>query len=176
MIFNHLHIPQMRRVSAQGHSVVEAGARSPPPPSPCRYLQERGPRRAPRAQSGAFWTRHPAGESDETSYAAPLSPCKDLEQPRMAPCWTLALPSAQRADSRGGGHEEQPICLSNRLVFFSITGSGAAAGSRSGPFVAIGIPRPRIMMTNSHRFRQLQGPLWQCAPRGAGVEIPQAAP
>lgn len=81
-IFSRFHIPQMRRVSAQGHSVVEAEAQSPPP-GPCQHPWERGPHRAPRAERGAFWSRHLGGESDETSCAAPsAAPTRTLSSPR----------------------------------------------------------------------------------------------
>lgn len=63
-----------------------------------------------------------------------------------------------------------------RLVFLSVAGRGALLAVAAGPFVAIGIPRPQIMMTNSPRFRQLQGRLQPRAPGEVRLEIPQAAP
>lgn len=100
--------------------------------------------------------------------------------PRQAPSLTqrhsLALPSAQHVDRRGGVTRSKQGGSAARPVFLSTAGCGVLPAVAAGPFVAIGIPRPQITMTNSHHFRQLQGCQQHCAPGEARVEIPQAAP
>lgn len=59
--------------------------------------------------------------------------------------WPCLLPA-------GVDDKEQPGCLKTRLVFLPTAGRGAMPAVTVGPFVAIGIPRPQIMMTNSRRF------------------------
>lgn len=106
-------------------------------------------------------------------------PCP-LPPPRQASsltqCHSLALPSAQHVDRRGGVPRSSQDGSAAWPVFPSTAGCGALPAVAAGPFVAIGIPRPQITMTNSHHFRQLQGCLRHCAPGEARVEIPQAAP
>lgn len=98
------------------------------------------------------------------------------QAPSLAQRHSLALPSAQRVDRRGGATRSNQDGSAARPVFLSIAGCGALPAVAAGPFVAIGIPRPQITMTNSHHFRQLWGCLRRCALGGARMEIPQQHP
>lgn len=97
-----------------------------------------------------------------------------LHSSRPVPC--PAPLTGPAFSQQGWDDKEPPGCLGNPACFPFHCRPGALPAVAAGPFVAIGIPRPQIMMTNSPHFRQLQGWLWPCAPGKARAEIPQAAP
>lgn len=118
--------------------------------------------------------------SDETGYAAPpsLAP-RTLSSPTGGgggDPFSAPLPGPAWGQEQLGGPGVTGMSQQPGLFSFPLQASGPLLAVTAGLFAAIGIPRPQITMTNSHRFGQLQGRQRQLMPGGARVEIPQAAP
>lgn len=148
-----------KTASAQGRSVVEAGFKPEPRLGATWHLALPVPKRAVlagRPGPRGFVAQTPGLGSDGPSGAA--LPCPS---PRPVPAQHT---QGTAFPPRGWMTRSNQDVWATRLVFLSTGGRGTLPAVTAGPFVAIGILRPHIMMTNSRRFR----PLWQRAP-GAGA-------